>query len=888
MRTAVVAVDVRAGDVLCPALDKEAPEKLTRGTLAALHAGTMVTGVAASTVAAGGTVNYYAQPEVVPADVAGLGAGPPSAVVADAQGRCARQLPVVEGSFVVGECDARGNVTVAPKHDFANVLDFGARGDDQSDDWDAITRAMRSLHPLQPGVVYFPAGYYRVSRPLVVDRERGQIELLGESEHTTTVRFFAGHGPALCISPRSLGHLPTGDALLTGEGRAGALSASNRSTINLRDSPALDDLDGAASFSVSCTVRPEALPLGGGEPVVTSSGRRLDSEPATCAFGIFLGGATGQVTVSATARLNGVDYPVTHPGGFPVGQTFHLSLVWDGTHLDLYAGPPGAVLTPAEPPAAHRPPPGAKLTLPVEEGIYLGARSQQRWPEWLDHTRPFTGRVDSLRISDFVIDRDAARGFTAPTAKFPTDFATNVRPDPADPARPLITRMLINFDRDVDAFTVGSTWYRADGGQALNPTPVYLMYQWGGTPVAGSAVTVRRLEFQSPAGTGIHGQLANSSVFSHIRATAVRDGVRLRHNSYLSEIEHLYVSATRLGLALGGSALARVDRLQVLGTQYDFVATDIVGVTARDWYIGGFRSIVPLLLTSGAPYGTFHGIGVTISSEATQEHPETWQAAVATSDLHHLLLEGSVLETSFLVRSDCPPVLIDNSSLLVAQERPKPPLEIPTASTFVNCEFRPSVRTRANVRFSGRRGPTPVRIIGSTSNPAQPWALPQDEHMVSHLGGCVSTTDSGQTQWRGGRDWVFAFDAGTGRVAARERETQGSGIAASHPITLAGLPLAPGASRYLAHVMATDATGRAATWTLEQGLSNIGGTVTRWSPETRVLDSFGSADGSVPTGWNPPQIVPSDTRAVVRCSPPAGQTLAFTVRLQAIEGLAAS
>lgn len=224
MRTAVVAVDVRAGDVLCPALDTEAPEKLTRGTLAALHAGTMVTGVAATTMAAGGTVNYYAQPEVVPAGVAGLGAGPPSAVVADAQGRCARQLPVVEGAFVVGECDARGNVTVAPKHDFANVLDFGARGDDQSDDWDAITRAMRSLHPLQPGVVYFPAGYYRVSRPLVVDRERGQIELLGESEHTTTVRFFAGHGPALCVSPRSLGHLPTGTRCAPG--RAGPVPSA--------------------------------------------------------------------------------------------------------------------------------------------------------------------------------------------------------------------------------------------------------------------------------------------------------------------------------------------------------------------------------------------------------------------------------------------------------------------------------------------------------------------------------------------------------------------------------------------------------------------------------------------------------------------------------------
>ncbi len=88
--------------------------------------------------------------------------------------------------------------------------------------------------------------------------------------------------------------------------------------------------------------------------------------------------------------------------------------------------------------------------------------------------------------------------------------------------------------------------------------------------------------------------------------------------------------------------------------------------------------------------------------------------------------------------------------------------------------------------------------------------------------------------------------------------------------------------------MATDPAGRAATWVVEQGLSTVGGTVTAWAPESRVLDSFGSAEGSVPAGWNPPQIVPLDGNAVVKCSPPGGVTLAFTVRLRALEGLAAS
>ncbi|KUJ70316.1 hypothetical protein ACZ90_05345 [Streptomyces albus subsp. albus] len=875
----MVAVDVQVGDVLCSALDQAAPAKLTKATPAALTAGTMVTGVAATGAPAGGTVSYYGQSLVVPAAVAGLGAGLPAAVVADELGRCARRFPVPQGAFIVGECDGQGAVTVVPKHDFANVLDFGAKGDDQSDDWDAITRAMRSLHPIQPGVLYFPAGYYRLSRPLVVDREVGRIELLGESEHTTTLRFFGSHGPALCISPKTVGHLPTAEALLTGDGGAGVLRTGSSNTINLRDSPALD-MDDAGSFAIACTVRPDELPVGGGAVVITSSGRRLISESPTSAFGIHLGGTTGQVRVSATARLGGTDYGIVHPDGFPVGQTLHLALVWDGTHLDLYAGPPGTVLRPAEPPEGKRPPSGAKLTQPVEEGVYLGILSVNRWPEYQPYTNAFTGRIDSLRISEFVIDRaPGTREFTAPTAKFPTDYASNVRPDPADPdKKKLVTRMLINFDRDVDAFTVGSTWF----GQSREPAPVFLMHQWSDGIPANAITTIRRLEFQSLNGAGIHGQLSVNSVFDHLRVTASRDGVRLRNNTYLADVEHLYVNAARLGLTLGGSGLARVNRLSTAGTQYDFAATDLVGVSARDWYIGSFRSIVPLLLTS-VYAGSFHGIGLVISSESTQGYPPTWQCAVATSGLPQLTLESSVLETGFFEELDVPPVVIDQSLM-----QPSANQRFPSASTFVNCYFQPSRSTRANIVFSGSRGPAPVRLIGDVSIPATPWTLPRDANLAAHLGGCVSTTESGLTQWQGGRDWVFALDTATGRIGARERETQATGTAAASPALLAGVPLTTGASRYRAEVMATDPAGRAATWVVEQGLTTTGGQVTPWAAETRVLDSFGSADGSVPPGWNPPRIIPSGTNAVVECSAPQGLTLAYTVKLRAFEGLSAS
>ncbi|MFF4748663.1 hypothetical protein [Streptomyces sp. NPDC001270] len=189
--------------------------------------------------------------------------------------------------------------------------------------------------------------------------------------------------------------------------------------------------------------------------------------------------------------------------------------------------------------------------------------------------------------------------------------------------------------------------------------------------------------------------------------------------------------------------------------------------------------------------------------------------------------------------------------------------------------------------FSGRRGPAPVRMVGNSSNPDKPWTLPRDAHLVSFLGGIVSTTETGQTQWKGGRDWVFAFDTTTGQIKARERETQETGTAAASPVMLAAVPLVAGATRYRAEVMATDPTGQAATWVVEQGLSNIGDTVTRWAPASRVLDSFGTAGGTVPAGWNPPQIVSLGPNAVVECTAPQGLTLAYTVKLRATEGLTA-
>jgi len=100
---------------------------------------------------------------------------------------------------------------------------------------------------------------------------------------------------------------------------------------------------------------------------------------------------------------------------------------------------------------------------------------------------------------------------------------------------------------------------------------------------------------------------------------------------------------------------------------------------------------VPLLLSSASYYGSFHGIGVVITSEGTQGYPQTWLCAVATTGLPQLTLESSVLETSFQSERDCPGVIIDESLIFQSAS-----YDVPGASTFGNTEFRPSPETRAN------------------------------------------------------------------------------------------------------------------------------------------------------------------------------------------------
>ncbi|MCI0357678.1 MAG: right-handed parallel beta-helix repeat-containing protein [Planctomycetaceae bacterium] len=98
------------------------------------------------------------------------------------------------GSQVAGHGDGSGVGKIGGKKSrasFVTVLDYGATGDGSTDD----TAAIQTLVDLKAGTIRFPAGNYRITRPIVVDLDKvGFTSLVADG----TARLeMAGAGPAV-------------------------------------------------------------------------------------------------------------------------------------------------------------------------------------------------------------------------------------------------------------------------------------------------------------------------------------------------------------------------------------------------------------------------------------------------------------------------------------------------------------------------------------------------------------------------------------------------------------------------------------------------------------------------------------------------------------------
>lgn len=139
--------------------------------------------------------------------------------------------------------NASNGWVVAQQGGVFNVKAFGATGDGTTDDIEAIQAALRAL-PTRGGVLYFPAGDYRVSKPIYVQTTSGgdqSITLAGDGFHfdpndatnaqwspATVIRGSGASPAAGTYAPLiQLGALPgTYAPVLTGSTTGGTLAAA--------------------------------------------------------------------------------------------------------------------------------------------------------------------------------------------------------------------------------------------------------------------------------------------------------------------------------------------------------------------------------------------------------------------------------------------------------------------------------------------------------------------------------------------------------------------------------------------------------------------------------------------------------------------------------------
>ncbi|MEH0509392.1 MULTISPECIES: right-handed parallel beta-helix repeat-containing protein [unclassified Streptomyces] len=126
----------------------------------------------------------------------GSDGGKSGAVGVDSSGQLVRAASkeCVSAPNWIGDCDASGTVTIRPRRDTRlSVLDFGAVGNGNTDDADAIQSALdcaMRLDTTDGSVVYLPPGDYRIKKPLVISK--GCIlEGAGLARHDETSRILA-------------------------------------------------------------------------------------------------------------------------------------------------------------------------------------------------------------------------------------------------------------------------------------------------------------------------------------------------------------------------------------------------------------------------------------------------------------------------------------------------------------------------------------------------------------------------------------------------------------------------------------------------------------------------------------------------------------------------
>lgn len=424
-----------------------------------------------------------------------------------------------------------------------NVKDFGAAGDQLTDDYASIQSAFSFMMGVASGnstpVTYLPPGWYKHSKPFEITRGFQPKIMGGGRVASTVIQGTYRYGPELVIASGYT--IPIVGNLLSG----GTSAYSNNGVarwFNLSDSPTLE-LSGLTAFTAEGTYKVGSI--SDNYNIVASSGKAIGCDPILQAFGIRTlasGGATA--AVASWLCTNASNKTVTSASTIAVGGQYHFALSWGGSVVSFYINGTNVGTAAAT----------GTLTQGPTEDVTVG-HSMQVNPDANTYQTGLFGTLDSLRISN--IARYGAN-FTAPTAKFSNDSNT---------------LMLMNFEQQTQVCSLART---KDGDCWL-----WMRYPTGSVGVIDAYLKDFELYCGDGTNDGRSGIFADQLQLPHldnIRVQAFRRGIHLLNNSYEGRLQDLYLlnssitSVSKYGLVIGNSSgVNELNSINLEGSQYPLV-----------------------------------------------------------------------------------------------------------------------------------------------------------------------------------------------------------------------------------------------------------------------------------------------------------------------------
>lgn len=233
-----------------------------------------------------------------------------------------------------------------------NVKNFGAVGDGVADDWSAIMRAVNWTTSANRGLIYFPAGTYKVSQPInFYDGGTGvdivNIIFRGEIGLSTVVGNFSDYvfrreGPDTAGDSgiHGVDTLAVTNTHATGGGIrmgycVGAYVRDCVVTANRGINTATDDIHGDVTSQEvvieNCTLSPGSNPSGSLGVMSVSDGPIINCSIIGFSKGVIgWGQQGGQTVMGCHIELCGIG---VHNGANPAGDAFNPSMKVSGCHI---------------------------------------------------------------------------------------------------------------------------------------------------------------------------------------------------------------------------------------------------------------------------------------------------------------------------------------------------------------------------------------------------------------------------------------------------------------------------------------------------------------------------------------------------------------------------